>query len=72
MSKYKPIKISAGESHSAAITEKLNLFTWGNGGFCRLGHGDNSGEWSPRIVESILNVDIVHVSCGSFHTLAVE
>jgi len=53
LSKYKTIKISAGESHSAAITEKLNLFTWGNGGFGWLGHGDNSGEWSPRIVESL-------------------
>jgi len=72
LSQRKPIAISAGESHSAAITEKLSLFTWGNGGFGRLGHGTDTKEYSPKIVEGLLHEEIVYVSCGSFHTLTVS
>ena len=71
MSQRKPIFIAAGESHSAAITEKLNLFTWGNGGFGRRGLGLDTKETAPKCVDSLLNEEIVYVSCGSFHTLAV-
>ena len=51
LSQRKPIFVAAGESHSAAITEKLKLFTWGNGGFGRLGHGQDVKEPSPKLVE---------------------
>ena len=40
LSKQKPIMIAAGESHSAAINHRFNLFTWGSGSFGKLGHGD--------------------------------
>ena len=71
LSQRKPKFIAAGESHSAAITEKSNLFTWGNGGFGRLGHGHDIKECSPKMVEQLADVALVSVSCGSFHTLAV-
>lgn len=31
--------LACGESHSAAISDKLKLYTWGNGSYGRLGHG---------------------------------
>jgi alpha-tubulin suppressor-like RCC1 family protein len=52
-SKLKPQFISAGESHSAAITDKLKLFTWGNGGYGRLGQGIDSSERNPKLVEDL-------------------
>ena len=72
LSKRKPIYVSAGESHSAAITEKLNLYTWGNGGFGRLGHDLDMNEYIPKLVEALLQDEITYVSCGTFHTLAVS
>lgn len=72
LSQRKPIFVAAGESHSAAITEKHNLFTWGNGGFGRLGHETDMKEGSPKLIEELKHESIVQVSCGAFHTIAVS
>ena len=69
LSQRKPIFVAAGESHSAAITEKYNLYTWGNGGFGRLGHETDDKEASPRLVDTLTSEQVVHVSCGAFHTV---
>lgn len=52
MAKRKSVFISAGESHSAAISEKLKLFTWGNGAYGRLGHGMDTNERRPKLVDT--------------------
>jgi alpha-tubulin suppressor-like RCC1 family protein len=73
LSKKKPIFVSAGESHSAAITEKLKLFTWGNGAFGRLGHGLDNNEKRPKLVDFTLCalqgkamfMDLARVNMGS-------
>ena len=39
LSGLKVVSIAAGESHSAAITDKGALYTWGRGNYGRLGHG---------------------------------
>jgi alpha-tubulin suppressor-like RCC1 family protein len=69
MSKQKPVFISAGDSHSAAISEKLKLYTWGNGSFGRLGHGLDTNEKKPKMVEDLDQYETTYVSCGAFHTL---
>lgn len=53
LSKKKIVFISAGESHSAAITEKLKLYTWGTGAYGRLGHGMDTNEKKPKLVEDL-------------------
>ena len=40
LSGLRVIKIAAGGSHSAAITENGVLYTWGKGSYGRLGHGE--------------------------------
>ena len=39
LSSVKVVAVAAGESHSAAITDKGALYTWGRGNYGRLGHG---------------------------------
>jgi len=70
ISKIKPIFIAAGESHSAAITQKYKLYTWGVGSFGRLGHGYDLNEKKPKLVEELEGLEVTFVSCGAFHTLA--
>ena len=70
LSTAKVIEISAGESHSAAITKAHKLYTWGNGSYGRLGHGFQTNELKPKIVEDILE-KVQSVSCGYFHTLVL-
>ena len=70
LSHLKVIDASAGESHSAAVTKSLKVYTWGNGVFGRLGLGFDTQEESPKHVED-LDVPVVQVSCGAFHTLVL-
>jgi alpha-tubulin suppressor-like RCC1 family protein len=67
----RPIYISAGESHSALVTDRFCLYTWGSGQYGRLGHGFDTNEKEPKLVEDLEDTEIVQVSCGAFHTLAI-
>ncbi|PHJ25322.1 regulator of chromosome condensation repeat-containing protein, partial [Cystoisospora suis] len=63
--------VAAGDSHSACIDRHGHLYTWGGGGFGRLGHGDEGEIPVPRKVEGLGAVPILQVACGTFHTLAL-
>ncbi|XP_024976480.1 PH, RCC1 and FYVE domains-containing protein 1-like [Cynara cardunculus var. scolymus] len=63
--------ISCGPWHSAAATSEGLLFTFGDGTFGALGHGDNSGTYCPREVEALKGLRTVKVSCGVWHTAAI-
>jgi E3 ubiquitin-protein ligase HERC1 len=43
--------ISAGYRHSAAVTDDGSLYTWGEGDFGRLGHGDSQSRFLPTRVK---------------------
>ncbi|KAG8440199.1 hypothetical protein GDO86_006116 [Hymenochirus boettgeri] len=62
--------VSAGYRHSAAVTEDGELYSWGEGDFGRLGHGDSNSRNIPTLVKDISNVG--EVSCGSSHTIALS
>ncbi|XP_076880016.1 putative E3 ubiquitin-protein ligase HERC1 isoform X2 [Brachyhypopomus gauderio] len=62
--------VSAGYRHSAAVNEDGELYTWGEGDFGRLGHGDSNSRNIPTLVKDISNVG--EVSCGSSHTIALS
>ncbi|XP_043204412.1 E3 ubiquitin-protein ligase HERC2-like [Amphibalanus amphitrite] len=57
--------ISAGSSHSAAITSCGHLYTWGLGEYGRLGHGDGQTHLTPKLVEALVGHRVVQVACGS-------
>uniref|UniRef100_A0A2C9KCS9 B30.2/SPRY domain-containing protein n=1 Tax=Biomphalaria glabrata TaxID=6526 RepID=A0A2C9KCS9_BIOGL len=62
--------MSAGYRHSAAVTVDGQLYTWGEGDYGRLGHGDKASRNVPKQVKDIGPVG--QVACGSSHTLAVS
>jgi len=65
------VSVSCGESHSLAITEYGDLYSWGRGREGQLGHGtrDNSNE--PRAVEKLSHERIVRGQCGHSHSVAL-
>nr|XP_057932869.1 probable E3 ubiquitin-protein ligase HERC1 isoform X7 [Doryrhamphus excisus] len=62
--------VAAGYRHSAAVSEEGELYTWGEGDFGRLGHGDSNSRNIPTLVKDISNVG--EVSCGSSHSIALS
>ena len=61
--------ISAGYSHSAAITEDGFLYTWGCNDQGQLGHGDFKLRDLPTLNQSLLGMNVNQVACGTGHTL---
>ena len=46
----KVLKVAAGHSHCVAVDADGLCFTWGNGGFGRLGHKEQKDEFKPKPV----------------------
>ncbi|CAA0831639.1 Regulator of chromosome condensation (RCC1) family with FYVE zinc finger domain [Striga hermonthica] len=63
--------VTCGPWHTALITSAGRLFTFGDGTFGALGHGDRESATSPREVESLTGLRTVAVACGVWHTAAV-
>lgn len=63
--------VCCGPWHTALITSMGQLFTFGDGTFGVLGHGDRENVSYPREVESLSGLRTVAVACGVWHTAAV-
>eukprot|EP00899_Mesostigma_viride_P002075 jgi/Mesvir1/11869/Mv00215-RA.3 len=63
--------LACGTWHTACTTEAGELYTWGEGYFGMLGHGDRRSYSSPRLVASLCAASVASVACGSYHTAAL-
>jgi len=46
-------KISCGPNHTVAIDEKFKAYSWGFGGYGRLGHAETADEMIPRLIKAL-------------------
>lgn len=44
------VGVACGSAHSACVTARGHLYTWGHGEFGRLGHGDYLTQLLPKMV----------------------
>ncbi|KAK6936948.1 Brevis radix (BRX) domain [Dillenia turbinata] len=63
--------ISCGPWHTAVVMSAGQLFTFGDGTFGVLGHGDRLSVSKPREVESLRGLRTVRAACGVWHTAAI-
>lgn len=63
--------VTCGPWHTALVTSTGQLFTFGDGTFGVLGHGNRDSVSYPREVESLMGLKTIAVSCGVWHTAAV-
>jgi alpha-tubulin suppressor-like RCC1 family protein len=63
--------VSCGTWHTALITSLGQLYTFGDGTFGALGHGNRESTFYPKEVESLKGLRTICVSCGVWHTAAV-
>jgi len=67
-------KISCGPNHTIAITEENKVYSWGFGGYGRLGHSETADEMVPRLIKYLdgKNRGLRDVICGSSFNLGVS
>lgn len=67
------VDFSCGQNHTVAIDSKKRAFSWGFGGFGRLGHAEPKDEMVPRLIKyfDAQSRGVRSVHCGSTFTLAV-
>ena len=63
--------VAAGQLHTACVTAQGDVFSWGNGDYGRLGHGDEEHQHTPRRVEALAGQRVVGLDCGQYTTAAV-
>ncbi|KAJ1280488.1 hypothetical protein BS78_04G236400 [Paspalum vaginatum] len=64
-------KIACGQWHTGIISSTGQLFTYGDGTFGVLGHGDTQSFAQPKEVESLRGLRAKSVACGPWHTAAI-
>jgi alpha-tubulin suppressor-like RCC1 family protein len=60
------VDFSAGEEHSAFLSDKGEVYTWGYGNDGQLGHQERTNLTQPK--KLIFSSEIAKVICGGGHT----
>lgn len=63
--------VACGDLFTACLTDRGILMTFGSGVNGCLGHGNCNDVAQAKIVEALLGYEVVQVSCGASHVLAV-
>ncbi|XP_021804640.1 E3 ubiquitin-protein ligase HERC2-like isoform X1 [Prunus avium] len=65
------LSVACGAWHSALATSSGKMFTFGDGAFGVLGHGDRESVPYPREVQLLNGLKTIKVACGVWHTAAI-
>jgi len=66
------VDVACGNNHTVCIDSKKRIFSWGFGGYGRLGHSEQKDEMIPRLIKFFdrPNGSVHQVYCGATYTLA--
>ncbi|CAH1774062.1 unnamed protein product [Owenia fusiformis] len=72
MSDVEIVDIACGQNHTLALDSKKRVFTWGFGGYGRLGHSEPKDEHVPRHLKwfDTPSKQVVMINCGSTFSIA--
>lgn len=64
-------QVACGASHSVALTEWGQLYSWGSNQHGQLGQEFEGDSDRPRIVKGLVTKTVVQIACGHSHCLAL-
>jgi len=68
------VDVRCGSKHSAALVlqgGRRQMWTWGQGWYGRLGHGNEEHKFRPKAVAALEKEDVTSMAMGANHTAAV-
>ncbi|XP_048135117.1 PH, RCC1 and FYVE domains-containing protein 1 isoform X2 [Rhodamnia argentea] len=65
------LSVACGTWHTALATSSGRLYTFGDGTFGVLGHGDRESVAYPKEVQLLSGLKTIKVACGVWHTAAI-
>jgi alpha-tubulin suppressor-like RCC1 family protein len=65
-------QIACGNIHTVALAEGVfPVWSWGDGGGGRLGHGDKTSKISPTPIQALRGEVVTQVACGTWHSACI-
>ena len=65
---HRVVQVAAAARHTAVVTDKGEVWTFGHGGYGRLGHNSVDRELKPKIVKALGGMHIAQITAGGGHT----
>ena len=66
------VQITCGAGHSVALSDRGKVYSWGLNLLGQLGQGGTDPRWSPTLIQSIKDSNIVVVASGAGHSFAID
>jgi alpha-tubulin suppressor-like RCC1 family protein len=64
-------KVACGNHHNLAIDKDGQVWSWGSGFSCQLGHGDRLDKEKPTLIEATIKLKFIDIAAGYYHSLAI-
>ena len=71
LQEVKVVEVEAGVSHSIAVTDDGQIYSWGSSDKGELGHGNMRSQFTPKRIEALQGLRVVGAKAGHQRSLAL-
>jgi len=57
--------------HSLCLSDKKQIYSWGQGQSGKLGHGNEDDIFIPKEISQLSNLRVIDISAGEAHSAAI-